>query len=269
MSILKPQRKKASITKINLQRLNRIIYPLGSILVLLILWTGAVRIFNIGPYLLPSPKAIFFEFIDKRALLLQHSIATLRETLAGFFLAVTIGITLGLLIFYWPLFKKTIYPLIIASQTIPETAIAPLLLIWLGFGILPKIVIAFLVAVFPVIINTVIGMSSIESDMIRLARSMGANEFRVFWKIRMPYALPTMFAGIKVATTLAIVGAIVGEFVGSDSGLGYLLVRTISMVNTRLMFSAIICSGIMGTLLFSVVQMIESLVIPWHISKRR
>jgi len=255
--------------KLTVQRFDRIIYPLGLVLVLLILWSAAVRVLDIGPYLLPSPAAIFLELVEQRAFLLEHSWATLQETLAGFGLAVMVGLALGLLIFYWPFFRKTIYPLIIASHTIPETAIAPLLLIWLGFGILPKITIAFLVAVFPIIINTVVGMSSIEPDMVRLARSMGASPFRTFWKIRLPQALPTLFAGFKVATTLAIVGAIVGEFVGSSTGLGYVLVRTISMVNTRLMFAAIFCCALMGTGLFAIVQAAENLAIPWHVSKRR
>ncbi len=244
-------------------------YPLATILVTLIIWAGSVRIFNIGTYLLPSPEVVFMTLINKRALLFKQSMFTLEETLFGFGLAITIGIILAVAIEYSPLFEKTVYPLLILAQSMPKTAFAPLFLIWLGFGILPKIAIAFLIAVFPVIMNTVVGMSSIDPDMIRLARSMGASEFRIFWKIRLPYALPTMFGGIKVAATLSIIGAIVGEFVGADVGLGYLLIRTLRYMDTSLTFATILCCMTLGILLFQVVQLIESLMIPWHISKRQ
>jgi NitT/TauT family transport system permease protein len=244
-------------------------YPLLSLLITLIIWIAAVRIFAIRAYLLPPPDRILVELVRNHDVLMRHAFVTLYETLLGFGLAITVGIALAMLIVYSQFFGKTLYPLLVSAQTIPKTAIAPLFLVWLGFGTLPKIVIAFLIAVFPMIINTVVGMSSTDPDMIRLAHSMGASESKIFRKIRLPYALPTIMAGVKVATTLSIIGAIVGEFVGANAGIGYLLMRTLRTFNTSLTFAALFCCIAMGLLLFGMVQVAESLLIPWHVSRRR
>jgi NitT/TauT family transport system permease protein len=206
--------------------------------------------------------------MKQRDLLWKNSLVTLRETLGGFALAVSTGTFLGVMTVYFPLFRKMVYPLIVASQAVPETAIAPLFLIWLGFGILPKIAIAFLVALFPIVVNSVVGLTSLDPDMVRLARSMGTPGLKFFLKIQLPNALPTMLAGMKISTTLAIVGAIVGEFVGAGAGLGYVMVLTISTVNTPLLFAGLVCTAIMGMMLFLSVQFVESYLIPWHVSKR-
>jgi NitT/TauT family transport system permease protein len=260
---------KKSIIREMIEKLEQALYPLGAILMVLILWWTGVRIFKIGSYLLPSPEMVFRTLFIRRDILFRQSMFTLQETLFGFGLAVIIGVLLAIAIVYSPFFEKTVYPILVIAQSMPKTALAPLFLVWFGFGQLPKVAIAFLIAVFPVIINSVVGMSSIDPDMIRLARSMGASGYRIFWKMRLPYALPTMFAGFKVATTLAIVGAIVGEFVGADVGLGYLLMRTLRLMDTSLTFSAIFCCMALGILLFLLVQTLESLLIPWHVSKRQ
>lgn len=248
--------------------ISRISWPTFSVLLMLGLWDVGVRVFDIRPYLLPSPGAIIQEMIASNSTLWEHSQVTAFETLAGFALSIVVGIPLGIAIAYSPIFEKTLYPLLISSQTIPKTAIAPLFLIWLGFGLLPKIIIAFLIAVFPVIVNTVVGLKSVDSEMILLAKSMGASRFRTFWKIRLPYALPSIMGGLKIATTLAVVGAIVGEFVGANVGLGYLLVYSIGILNTRLLFAALVSASILGIVLFGIVHVAESYLIPWHVSKR-
>src|SRR5690242_16443384 len=154
------------------------------------------------------------------------------------------------------------------SQTIPKVAIAPILVVWLGFGILPKIAIVFLIAFFPIVVSTVVGLKSVESDMIDLLRSMGARTMKIMLRVRGPTALPQMFAGFKIAICLSVVGAIVGEFVGSDKGLGYLLLTATGTLDGPLVWSALIVLIAMGVALFAIVSKIERVVIPWHVSVR-
>jgi NitT/TauT family transport system permease protein len=156
----------------------------------------------------------------------------------------------------------------IASQAIPKVAVAPLFVVWMGFGVMPKVSIAFLIAFFPVVIDTVIGLRSIQPEMLQLGRSMGGGTLRVFLKLRLPNALPNIFAGLKVAITLAVVGAITGEFVGSQSGLGYLLTSAGGQMDTALVFAVLVTISVIATLLFTIIEAVEKLVIPWHSSMR-
>jgi NitT/TauT family transport system permease protein len=193
---------------------------------------------------------------------------TVAEILWGFALAIVVGVPLAMLIVASPAFERSIYPLLVASQSVPKIAIAPLLIFWAGLGMFPKILVAFLIAFFPVVIDTVVGLRAIEPEMLHLARSMGASGARVFLKIRLPNALPNIFAGLKVGVTLAVVGAIVGEFIQADRGLGYALLQANAMLNTKLSFAAIVILAAIGVVLFALVDRIERLLIPWHASRR-
>jgi ABC-type nitrate/sulfonate/bicarbonate transport system permease component len=192
----------------------------------------------------------------------------LFEILAGFGISVLVGIPLAICVTYSLTLDRAIYPLIVGSQTVPKVAIAPLLLAWFGFGLAPKIMIVALVAFFPIVVNTVVGLRAASPQMLHLARSMGASPTQIFWRFRLPQALPNVFAGMKLATVLAVIGAVVAEFVGADSGLGYLIMVAGADFKIDRQFSAILVLSVLGMLLFWVAGWIERLVLPWHISVR-
>jgi NitT/TauT family transport system permease protein len=242
--------------------------PVVTIVVAVVVWELIVRVATLPEYLLPAPSGIAEAFAQEWRYLLPHTLVTIYEILAGFFLSIAIGIPLAMLIVYSPVLERAVYPLLVASQSIPKIAIAPLLIFWAGLGLFPKVLVAFLIAFFPVVIDTVLGLRSVEPEMFHLARSMGASEAKVFVKIRLPHALPSIFAGLKVAVTLAVVGAIVGEFIQADRGLGYALLQANAMLNTKLSFATIVILGVIGTVLFVAVDWIERLLIPWHASRR-
>jgi NitT/TauT family transport system permease protein len=181
---------------------------------------------------------------------------------------VLVAVPLAILIVSSRPFEKSFYPLLVASQVIPKVAIAPLFLVWFGFGLLPKVLIVFLIAFFPIVINSVIGLRSMEIEKHYLAQSMGANRWQVFVKLQLPNALPSMFGGLKVAATLSVIGAIVGEFVGSDDGIGSILMTAIGSVDTVTLFAGVGYLTIMGILIFVLMDVLERLLIPWHISRR-
>jgi NitT/TauT family transport system permease protein len=242
--------------------------PLASVAAALAVWEAVVVGFRLPEYLLPPPSGILAALAQEWRYLALHTGVTVYEILCGFVLAAAVGVPLAVLIVYSPLLERALYPLLVASQSVPKIAIAPLLIFWAGLGLFPKVLVAFLIAFFPVVIDTVVGLRSVEPEMLHLARSMGASEGKVFLKIRLPHALPNIFAGFKVAVTLAVVGAIVGEFIQADRGLGYALLQANAMLNTRLSFATILILGAVGTVLFAVVDALERRLIPWHASRR-
>lgn len=242
--------------------------PVLSIALLLVAWELVVNGFKVPEYLMPPPSGVVAALGEEWRYLAGHTLVTLYEILAGFALAVAVGVPLAMLIVYSPLFERAFYPILVASQSIPKIAIAPLLIFWAGLGMFPKILVAFLIAFFPIVIDTVVGLRSVEPEMLHLARSMGAPGVKVFLKIRLPNALPNIFAGLKVAVTLAVVGAIVGEFIQADQGLGYALLQANAMLNTKLSFAAIFILAAIGVVLFAAVDLLEKLLIPWHASRR-
>jgi len=246
----------------------RWILPALSFALAVAIWEMTSRAGLVAQYILPSPSVIAKELYVQRDLLLAHTYVTALEILLGFALAVFLGVGLAVLLVYVPVFEPIIYPWLVVSQVIPKVAIAPLLLMWLGFGLLPKVMIAFLVAFFPVLIDTMIGLRSVEREPIYLMQSMGAKGFRSFWHVRLPTALPHIFGGMKVAITLAAVGAIVAEFVGSNTGLGYLLLFANGSVNAPLLFAALVVISVLALLLYWAVSASERVFLGWHISHR-
>lgn len=227
-----------------------------------------IRVFRVPEYLLPLPSAVGVQLVRDAVYLAPHVGTTSFEILAGFFLAMAVGVPMAMVIVYSPAVEASLYPLLVGSQSIPKVAIAPLLIFWTGIGILPKVLIAFLIAFFPIVIDTTVGLRSVEPEMLHLARSMGATQGRIFLKIRLPSALPHIFAGLKVAVTLAVVGAIVGEFIQADRGLGYVLLQANAQINTQLSFAAIFILAVVGVVMFMAVSVVERLTIPWHASQR-
>ncbi len=239
-------------------------YPVAAAIAFLLLWEGIVHLLNIKPYLLPAPSNILQKLTGQWGTIWDYTLVTGFEVLLGFLLSIIVGIPLGMVIFYVKALERVIYPFLVASQTIPKVAIAPLLVIWFGFGLTPKVIVAFLIAFFPIVVDTVVGLKSTPPEMIYLVRSMGANRLQTFLKISLPNALPNIFGGLKVAITLAVVGAVVGEFIGADRGLGYLLVVANGYLDTPLVFAGIIVLSLMGIFLFFVIEIIERLLMPWR-----
>ncbi len=246
-------------------RLSAVLAPTAVVIGLLLAWELGTRAFGVPVFLLPPPSAIAAAIAKHSWLLAVASWVTFVEIVLGFALSIVVGIPLALMIFLWPPFARAVLPLLISSQAMPKVAVAPLLLVWFGFGLVPKVLIAFLIAFFPVVINTAVGLSAIEPEKIFLARSMGLGAWDTFFKIRLPDALPAIFAGLKISITLAVVGAVVGEFVGGDAGLGYQLMVANGSMDTQLLFAGIVCLTVLGVALYLAVELAERLVIPRHI----
>ena len=236
---------------------------------LIILWQIVVIVFNVPNFLLPSPVSILRDMIATWRELLRTTAVTSYETLLGFALSVMIGVPLAVALAASKAFERAVYPLIVASQAIPKVSVAPLFLVWFGYGLKPKIIIVVLVTFFPIVINSVVGLKSLSHNMLNLARSMGATSTQVFWRFQLPNALPGIFAGLKVASVLAIIGAIVAEFVGADSGLGYVIMNAAADINVPHQFSAVVLLSVIGMVFFWIIERIEKICLPWHISVRR
>ena len=245
-------------------RISAIVAPTSVALAVIALWEVGAHWFEIPAFLLPAPSAIVLSMGANAALLLHNGWVTTLEIVLGFLLSIVVGIPLALAIFLWPPFARSILPLLVSSQAMPKVAVAPLFLVWFGFGMIPKVLIAFLIAFFPIVINTAVGLASIEPEKIYLARSMGFGAAATFFKIRLPSALPAIFGGLKISITLAVVGAVVGEFVGGDAGLGYLLMVANGSMDTQLLFAGIVSLTILGVVLFLLIELDERLVIPRH-----
>ena len=246
-------------------------YYLLSVSLGLGIWAASVAIFDIPDYLLPGPTAVFAEIIEhslSRVALMKHAWVTAYETILGFGAAIAVAVPLAVLMVYSRIAAALLYPGLVISQVVPKIALAPIFIVWMGFGLMPKVVIAFLIAFFVVVVDTTVGLKSVDPNMIYLARSMGATELGVFTKVRLPNALPNFFGGLKVAITLALVGAVVGELVGSNEGLGYIVLIALGQFNMTLMFASVVLMGFVGIALFGVVQVIERLAIPWSASAR-
>ncbi|MES2989888.1 MAG: ABC transporter permease [Pseudomonadota bacterium] len=242
--------------------------PFWLILILLVMWDLAVRLFKIPPYLVPPPLAVVKQLGAEWQMLLSQALPTLYATLGGFAASALIGVPIAMWIAHSRTVESFVYPLLVFSQSVPKVAVAPLFVVWFGFGIVPKVIAAFLLGFFPVVVSTVQGFKSIEPEVIDLARSMGAGPFKVFMKFRLPQALPSIFSGLKVSITLAVVGAVVGEFVGSNSGIGFVLQRATGTFDLPLMFAALVVLSTLGVLLFLVVELVERWLMPWHASQR-
>ena len=242
--------------------------PFVGIAVFLLVWEIGVRVTKAPAYLIPTPSVIFQTFVAEFPRLAFHGWVTLYEMLLGYALAVVVAIPLAIAITSSDRFDRFAMPTLLFFQVVPKVAVAPLFLVWFGVGVLPKVLVAFLISFFPIVIDAAVGLRSMSSEMRDLARSMGATRLQVFARFRLPTSLPYLFSGLKVAATLAVAGAVVGEFVGADKGLGYLLLVTNSNLETALMFATLFALTIIGLVFFYAVELLEALLIPWHVSHR-
>ncbi|WP_405682946.1 ABC transporter permease [Streptomyces sp. NBC_00057] len=222
----------------------------------------------VKPYLVPSPGATLDVLTGKAGYLWQHTWVTTYETLLGFLIAVAVGVLAAVVMVYSSTVERTLYPILLFAQVVPKIAIAPLFVVWLGFGIEPKILIAVLIAFFPVVISMVTGLKAVDPEMLQLSATMGAGPWQTLLKIRFPASLPHLFSGLKVAVTLAVTGAVVGEFVGANEGLGYVILQANGNLDTPMLFAGLFVMSLIGVVLFVAVEIAEMLLLPWHASRR-
>jgi NitT/TauT family transport system permease protein len=243
-------------------------YTLVSFVVLFAVWEVGVRVFGVATYLLPPPSLIWTEFSGRWEHVLRNTWVTTEEIVAGYVAAVVVSIPMAIGIAYSRVVERTVYPLIVFLQIVPKIAIAPLFIIWFGFGFTPKLLLVFLLSFFPIVVAAIAGFKSIDEETMELARSTGASEWMIFRKIRLPHAMPSIFTGLKVAAALSSTAAVVAEFVASDKGLGYLLLQYNGDLETPMVFATIIVLSVVGLIVYYLVELIEKLAIPWHVSQR-
>lgn len=230
---------------------------------LIVAWQLTVTYSGIRAYLLPSPMSVVQAFWEPDVPWAQHIWTTTWEIVGAFFMAGAVGVLLGVAIAWSPLIANALVPFLVFLNTLPKVAIAPLFLVWMGYGIFPNMLMGALIGFFPVVINTAVGLSQVEPDMLDLGRVFNAPKWKIFAKIRIPNALPYILSSLKITATAAVVGAIVGEFVASQSGLGYVITTTQSSMNTSLAFAALIWISLVGLVLYGLVVLAARLWAPW------
>ena len=236
--------------------------------VVLVVWEAAVFLLRVPQYLLPPPHMVAIDLAEHWPRVLNHAAATGQAILAGFLLAIAISIPLAFAIAYSRAIERSVYPVIVVLQIVPKIAIAPLFIIWFGFGFTPKLLLVFLLSFFPIVVSSIAGFKSLDPEVTDLARSTGANRMMMFTRIQLPQALPQIFTGLKVGAALSATAAVVAEFVASSSGLGYLLMEYNANLETPMVFGIIIVLSALGLLVYYAVELIERLAIPWHVSNR-
>ena len=253
---------RASIA--NIKKYSIIIgYPAGTMIAVLLIWETIVWAFEFPEYFLPGPFVILQELFSVGFDLVPDALLTIQETILGFILAIIVGFSAALAIAWSGHIKRAVLPLFIFLQTMPKIAIAPIFIIWFGFGPMPKIIMSFLICLFPILINTSVGLVSVETAMLELVKSMAATKKQIFLKVRIPNALPIFFTSLKIAITLALIGALVGEFVGGEGGLGYQILLANARLDAPRLFSIVIILMLIGAGLFYLISGLERVILPW------
>lgn len=230
---------------------------------LIIFWEIIVRMSIVDSYTLPAPTSVVYELFADYQNLFRHLFVTLQEASLGFVLAILIAFLLSMMMDFFPIVKKALYPLLIVSQTVPIIVLAPLFGMWFGFGITPKIIIVILVCFFPIVINLTDGLDSVDEELIHLVHSMGAGPFKTFRFIKFPYALQSMFSGIRIAATYAIMGAVIGEWLGGSEGIGVYMLRVRHSFQLDKMFAAILLIVLLSVSLFKMIDKLQEVLMPW------
>lgn len=238
---------------------------IGGMVLLVGIWEVGCRVLEVPSWLLPTPSRVAVETWEIAGILPQHFLATLWAVLGGFFLAIAVGIPLAVAIVYSPILRRLIYPLILMLQSVPKVAIAPILLLWVGYGLQSSIVVAATVAFFPIVISTAAGLESVDKELLELTRSLDSSGWKVFMKVRLLWAMPHIFSGLKVAITLSVIGAIVAEFIGADKGLGYLILTNSGAMKTAVMFGVLVVLSVLGIVSFYAVCWAERVLCPWYL----
>jgi NitT/TauT family transport system permease protein len=258
----RPPRREGGIPEL----VSRVGLPALSFLLLLAAWQALVVGLRVPEYIVPAPSVFLARVWTARHLLWVHLLVTSREAVLGFAIAAVVSVPLALLITSVPLLERAVYPVIVFFQLIPKIAVAPLFIVWFGIGQPPKVFLTFLLCFFPILVDSMTGFKALDRRLLYLTQSMGATPWQTFRYVRLPAALPFVFSGFKVAIVFAATGAIVGEFVGANAGLGYLLLRGSSYLDTGLIFAVLVALSVMGLVLSYGVSGLEQAFMPW---KRR
>lgn len=239
------------------------VLPILTIAALFLVWEAACRGFAIPSYIIPAPSAIWTETTANPGNVAWHTLVTTKTVILGFLVSVLVSLPLAVMLTSSPLVAAAVYPLLVLTQAIPKVALAPILVVVLGTSELPRVVVTFLVAFFPLVLSIASGLVSVPPELIELGRACRANRWTELWRIRLPYAVPFVFSGLKAAIALAVVGAVVAEFVNADAGLGYLIQTSTAFFKVQLAWGALIILSIMGIVLFQIVVAIERIFFPW------
>jgi NitT/TauT family transport system permease protein len=241
----------------------RFAYPAAGVVLILVIWTLACWLAAIPTVVLPSPGKVALALYRRSDLLVSEGWVTLEETLVGFALALLLGLPMAVAVANSRRLNLMFYPLLVALQSVPKVALAPILLVWLGTGLASKLAVVWLVAFFPIIIDTAAGLRATPRELLELAASLNASRWQILLKVQAPAALPFVLTGAKVAITLAVIGAVIAEFVSSTEGLGYLLLSATSQLDTPLAFAALVALSALGLLVYAGVELVERLMAPW------
>jgi NitT/TauT family transport system permease protein len=242
--------------------------PLIVFALLFAFWESAVYLTGIKEYLLPPPSKVWAEFLKRSDTVIGGAWVTTQEIIAGYLLAIVVSVPLALSVAYSRFVENAIYPVVVFLQIIPKIAIAPLFIIWFGFGFAPKLLLVFLLSFFPIVVASIAGFKSVDPEIMDFAHTTGAGAWKMFMKIRLPHALPDIFTGLKVGAALSATAAVVAEFVASDRGLGYLLLQYNGNLETPMVFAIVVLLSLIGLAIYYLVELIERITIPWHVSQQ-
>ena len=234
------------------------------LITLLAIWQLYVQASHISPLFLPSPTAIVAALANNWPIIYDNTVQTMLETVLGILLATLFGLVMAILLDVSSWMRRTIYPLLVTSQTIPMIALAPLLVIWIGYDIRSKLIVVIIYCFFPITVAVADGLVSVEPELIQLLRSMRATRWQILWMVRLPAALPSFFSGLRIAATYSVVAAIFGEYVGAEKGLGIYMQRATNSFATAQVFAAIVVTAVLSLLLFGLVSLIERIALPWY-----
>jgi NitT/TauT family transport system permease protein len=254
----------AAPPSVRTDRVSAVLYPLASFGLLFVLWQWGVRAFGVPEYILPVPTEFLAKLWTDKALIGEHTLVTAKEIILGFLMAAAISIPLGFFIVSVKSIERAVYPVIVFFQLVPKIAIAPLFVVWFGFGLFPKVLLTFLLCFFPTLVASMTGFRALDERVLYLTESMGATWWQTFRYVRLPAAMTYIFAGLKVSIVFAATGAIVGEFVGANAGLGYLLLRGTSYLDMPLIFAVLVALSVVGIFFSYLVQYAERLLMPWQ-----
>jgi NitT/TauT family transport system permease protein len=239
--------------------------PTAIVVLMLAIWEVLVRALHVNSVILPPPSEIMETLIERRGLLIDHLSSSLILIGSGLILSVVGGVSVAIAFTFSRRLREGVYPLLIISQVVPKVAIAPLFIVWFGTGTLPCLLLGFLIAFFPMTINSVLGFQSVDEESYRMARAFMGSKWQIFWKVQFPNALPYMFSGMKISLTLVIIGDVVSEFVASQEGIGYLIKLAGGLLDTPLMMAAITALSLSGLILYWIISKIERRFIYWQV----
>lgn len=226
-------------------------------------WWGGVALFDVESFIVPAPPDVVNALVDQGGYLFDQTWVTTWEVVQGFIFAIVLGVPIAVLLASSRIFEQMVYPLLLTINSLPKVAIAPILVVWMGFGQGPKIVMVLLLCIFPIILSTTAGLKSTPAEVVDLAKSLDAGRLRTFVSFRLPQAMPQVFVGLKTAISLAVIGAVIAEFVGADSGLGFVIVQSGASADTALAFAAMVLLSLISVVLFYVIEALERRLVPW------